>query len=308
MKKPLFVLIFLLSVHAASASITLSSGIKVKLREKIEKDLTVLNNFKFQSADKEFLKMLGLSTLDSTSATDWLHERVNYILEDNALSNMKMIMKKAVTVEKENVIYPNPNIIPYSLDPKNSLNDESENMIAMSNVGVAIYTRGKQDKVLYNLKVSKGLLRKPLKVSVVSPRTGIIQIGEGLFSRDMTINNQKPDSLANTINRLSTFFHEARHSDGNGTSLGFAHAVCPKGHDLEGRAACDENLNGPYMIKAKFIEAMIKSSENLLTERERETLKIVILDNMDRVLKKTNSGLPSIDWDAKPEALPLSFQ
>ena len=300
--------LFIFLAQTVSADIVLSKGIKSKLREKIQNDLTVLNNFKFQTAEKDILKIMNLSSLDSSNVKDWLEERVNYILEDNALSDMKMIMKKAVTIERENVLYPHQDVIPYSLNPANRHNAESDNLVIMSNVGVGIYMRGKQDKVLYNLKVSRGLLSKPIKVTVDSPRAGIIQIGEGLFSRDLTINNLKPDSIANAINRLSSIIHEARHSDGNGASIGFAHAVCPKGHDLEGEMACDENLNGPYMLKAFFIEEMVKSAREIITEREKETLRMVILDNMSRVLKINNKGLPSNDWDDTPESISQSFQ
>lgn len=304
MKKTIIAAALMTSIMGLTeaSDITLSKGIKSKLRDKIEKDLSALNNIKFKPTSAKSLEILGLSTLDSSSAQKWLEQRVNYVIEENALSFLRLKLKKTISVERENVVYPNAYIIPYSMSRTLGTNDE-DGMVVMSNIGAAIYMGGKHEKIVYNIKVSRGLLRKALKVAVESPRAGIIQIGEGLFSRDLTINNQNPDSISNSINRLSTFFHEARHSDGNGESLGFAHAVCPKGHEFAGLPACDENLNGPYTIEAVMLSEMLKSNEDVLSEREKETLKMVILNSYSRVMDVTNKDEPSKVWDATPESL-----
>jgi hypothetical protein len=304
--KKLVLLILLTATNLAHATnIVLSKSIKTKLSERIESDLNLLNNFKFKNADPETLKMLGLSALTAETAAQWLEERVSYIVEENALSFFKLRLKKVISIERENVTFPNQKIQPFSLTDTLTEDNTSEGhgVTIMSNLGAAIYLGGKSERKVYNIKVSRGLLKKSLKIAVESPRAGIIQVGEGLFSVDYTINNANPASLANSINRLSAFFHEARHSDGNGKSLTFAHAICPPGHDLENLPACDEGLNGPYAIETAIVKEMIKSNENTLTEREKETLTLIMLDHQNRILTTTNQGRPATNWDPTPESL-----
>ena len=176
-------------------------------------------------------------------------------------------------------------------------------MTVMSNIGSALYMGGKNKRQIFNMKISRGLMRSAEKVSVISPRAGIIQIGEGLFAPELTINKDAPDAMINSIFRLSTFFHEARHSDGNGTSLAFSHAICPKGHAYEDEAACDESLNGSYTVGAVMLMEMAQGCGENCSEREKEILKVLILDDASRILKITHKGEVATDWDATPESL-----
>lgn len=310
MQKYLLVLIFLLTNSlsaSASSNIILSSKINGPLRTKIQKDLEVLNNFKFKPATLATLKIMNLSELNSSSASLWLNERVNYIVEDHALTKFHY-------VERENVIYPNANLLPYSMNPVNQdvainpeitddSDDSEEGITVMTNIGAALYGNGKVEKKLYGMKISRGFLKGPLKVRVDSPRVGIIQIGEGLFSREMSVNNQRPDSIANSLNRLAIFFHESRHSDGNGESLVFAHSICPSGHDFEGLQACDESLNGSYAVSANMLKEMLRSCDDQCTEREKEMMRLIILNYQNRILPTTLKGAPVTNWDATPERL-----
>lgn len=286
--------------------IILSKSIKSDLRQKIVKDLEVLNNFKFnQNTDKETLKLLNINSLTAETAKSWLGERVNYVIEENALTLYKLLIKKVIFVERSGVTFPNQTVIPYSseLNSESILGKESEAMTVMSNIGAALYMGGKKEQKVYGMKISRGLLKSSIKALAESPRVGIIQIGEGLFDQNLTINNQNQASIANSIHRLATFFHEARHSDGNGKSLAFAHAKCPIGHEYEGEAACDENLNGPYTVGARMLVEMAKSCEGVCNARETEILKAVALDSFNRVLKKTNKGEAATHWDDTPESL-----
>lgn len=305
--KKLILASFLATAAIAQANdITLSRGIKNHLRDKIERDMNVLENLKFKpSAEEGTLKLMGVSELNAQTATNWLSERVNYVIEENALSVLKLLIKKSVYVERQGVDFPNNDVLPYSMDPKNkaSLFNEEEGVVVMSNIGAGLYMAGKNESKVYGMKISRGLLKKGIRVSVESPRSGIIQIGEGLFMKEITVNNDKPESVANSINRLATFFHEARHSDGNGSSLAFAHSPCPAGHDMAGAYACDEGLNGPYTIGAVMTKEMLKSCDETCTEREKEILKIIILDSQNRIMKTTRKGSPAIEWDASPESL-----
>jgi hypothetical protein len=290
---------------AESSDIVLSKSIKPHMREKIVEDLKRLEELKFKEPHPELLKVMSLTDLNNQSVINWLEERVKYVIEENALSIFKMITKKIVYVEKENVVYPNHNVLPFT-NSKNLdlIGAEDDGVTIMSNTGAGLYLAGKEEHKLYGLKISQGLFRSPIKVLANSPRVGIIQIGEGLFSRGMMINSDEPNAVSNSIVRLSTFFHEARHSDGAGTSLAFAHSKCPIGHDLEGVYACDENLNGPYTIGAYINLELIKACDDQCTLREKEMLKIDALDSFNRVLKKTNlTKKPTTYWNDEPESL-----
>ncbi len=288
-----------------ASDIIVSKGVKPKLREFIEKDLNVLENMKFTgTTSPEDLKIIGLDTLNAQSASAWLSERVNYVIEENAFSVLKLLVKKVITVERTGVTFPNPDAIPYGLNStNNSLLNEQEVFTIMSNIGAGIYLAGKQEGKVYGMKISRGLLKKSIKAVVESPRVGIIQVGEGLFMREFSITKDNPSSMANSINRLATFFHEARHSDGNGVGLGFTHSLCPANHNFAGEAACDDNLNGPYTVGAIFMTEMLKSCGDKCNESEKEALRAQIFDSYYRVMKVNKKGVASTNWDPTPESL-----
>lgn len=298
-----------LSVASAS-DIMLSRSIKPELRHKIERDLKVIENFKFAGkANQATLKTMGLFSLNAASVTDWLNQRVNYVVSENALSLFNLLVKRVVYVERENVDFPNSHIIPHSMQNEIRKNyvesgfNAEEGFTVMSNIGTALYVGGKNERQVYGMKISRGLLRKSEKVAVTSPRAGIIQIGEGLFAPELTVNRENEEALSNSIFRLGTFFHEARHSDGNGVSLGFMHSLCPAQHDYAGQPACDENLNGPYTVGALIMAEMAKTCEDSCTEKDKETLKLMVIDSANRVMPITSKGLKSKVWDDSPESL-----
>lgn len=288
---------------AQANDIVLSEKIKNGLMKKIERDMTVLDNMKYKEANPRTLEVMGLPALNTASASKWLNDRVNYVIEENALTVFKLLVKRVIYVEQDGVSYPNANVLPYSQDIGNQFVNKEEGITVMSNMGAALYMGGKTEKKLYGMKVSRGLLKKQIKVTIDSPRAGVIQVGEGLFDPRLTVNNENPTALANSLNRLATFFHEARHSDGNGVSLAFAHSKCPAGHDMEGLYACDENLNGPYTVGAVMMTEMIKSCDGNCSEREKEVLKAIALDSAGRIMHTTHKGTQATDWDAAPESL-----
>lgn len=312
MKKMILASILATASLAHASDITLSEKIKNDQQKKIERDMNVLDSIKFKDADSKTLSVMGLSSLNSTTAAKWLNNRVNYVIEEDALSIFKLLVKKIIYVEQDNVSYPNGNVLPYSQDPANqpgvlasnfgATTSEDKGIVVMSNIGSGLYMGGKSEKKLYGMKVSRGLFRKQIKVTVDSPRAGIIMVGEGLFHPKLTINPENPNAVANSFNRLATFFHEARHSDGNASSLGFAHSKCATG-DLAGEYACDENLNGPYTVGAQMTVEFIKACDGNCSERDKETLKAIALDSFSRVMKTTYKGTAATDWDATPEKL-----
>ena len=319
MKKLLIASLLTTTSLANAADIVLSKGIKNEYREKIERDLDVLSNLKFKETTPEALELLGLKSLTAQTATKWLSDRVKYVVAENALSPLQLILKRVVSVERQGVSYPNATIIPYAMDPANKIpvaapvtpnapsldagEGEKKIYVVMSNIGAGLYFGGKDQGIVYSLKISRGLIKSPLKAVIESPRVGIIQIGEGLFLDGLSVTPSKPNAIANSLKRLSTFFHEARHSDGNGVSLAFAHSVCPAGHNYAGSPACDENLNGPYTVGAIFTTELLKACDESCSEVEKTELKADIVDSYSRVLKTTLKGTPAVLWDAAPESL-----
>lgn len=312
MKRFLVSALILAASSTYATDIMLSKAIKSDLRDKIQRDLEVVNGLNFKNqTNPNTLKIMGLNTLNAQTASQWLDQRVNYVISENALSIFNLLIMRVIYTEQKNVEYPYANITPYSLENTASTSlelngsavNEEKAMTVMSNIGSALYLGGKTDKVLYGMRISRGLFRLPEKVAVNSPRSGIIQIGEGLFSPDLTINKEKPEALSNTIFRMGTFFHEARHSDGHGESLGFLHATCPKGHDYEGVPACDENLNGPYSVGSVMMAEMARSCDEQCSEKEKQTLKLMVLDSANRILTTTHKGDKARNWDPTPESL-----
>ncbi len=306
MKKLLVASLIAAASTVNASEITLAKNIKKDLRNKIERDLNIIENFKFKGeATPLTLKVMGLSTLNGQSASEWLNQRVNYVISENALSTFNLLIRRAIYVDRKDVDFPNADIIPYSASAETFETDgldSQKSFTVMANIGAALYISGKKQNIVYGMKISRGFLHRSERVSVEGPRTGIIQIGEGLFAPELTINNQNPEALANSIFRLGTFFHEARHSDGNGLSLGFTHAICPAGHDYEGQAACDENLNGPYTVGALMMAEMTKACDDNCSEKEKQTLKIMVLDSASRILPTTHKGEVSKEWDPTPES------
>jgi hypothetical protein len=294
-----------------SSDIYLSKGIKSNLRDKIEKDLNTLDQIQFKADSlRSTLRIMGLKELNSHTANDWLNQRVNYVVSENALSIFNLLIRRVIYVERENVDFPNAEIAPYSLETVNQtkleiqagLNSEKA-MTVMSNIGTALYFSGKNDRKILGMKISRGLFKSSEKVAIDSPRAGIIQIGEGLFAKELAVNPNDEKAFANTVFRMGTFFHEARHSDGHGESLGFLHAICPKGHDYEGQAACDENLNGPYSVGMVMMAEMSRACDDKCSAKENEILKLLVLDSANRVLKTTHKNEAAREWDASPEGL-----
>ena len=266
----------------------------------------VLENLNFQDPSPLTLEVMDLKSLNSLSALEWLNNRVKYIIEEDAFDSKKQIFSRVIKIEQENVVYPNEKILPYtysSINQNIAASKKSDSMVVMSNVSAILYSDGKSKNTLYSMKIPNGVLKKSIKVVLNSPRSGVIRIGEGLFHNILSINSQNEDAFSNSINRLSTFFHEARHSDGNAASLSFFHTKCPQGHSYANEYACDENINGPYTIGALMTIEMLKACKDNCAENEKEVLKLVALDSFQRVIHTTKKGTPAKDWDATPERL-----
>jgi hypothetical protein len=160
----------------------------------------------------------------------------------------------------------------------------------MSNLGAGLYVAAKQSRVLFGIDLP-GIGQ----VTVNTPRVGLFQIGEGHFMpllRRQGGTDYK--SFANSLVRLSTFMHESRHSDGNGKSLGFVHAVCKSG-TYAGYNACDYSSNGPYTVGAVFLRSVTNNCQNC-SEAEKEALRNVYADSFSRIIPR---AAPASDLDSQ---------
>jgi len=245
----------------------------------------------------DFKELLGVGDLSRQSLLGWITERVGYLVAETEDINGLVSQKYE---------YQNPGILPEFEIPKGlteiPLRSSPDHLpsrpgVVMSNIGVHIYYRGKEKHTLmdYAFQDSLSPSQKTL-LAIKSPRVGILQIGKELFSR--RINEGDERALSNSIFRLATLFHEAHHSDGKAKSLGFFHALCPKGSDYNNINACDSAANGPYHIEALFIRQAILACqlEKTCSDDEIERLAYIGVDLESRVLSDAI-------WDGTPEGI-----
>jgi hypothetical protein len=175
-------------------------------------------------------------------------------------------------------------------------------------VGIAYYYMGKGAKNPELLGYKFTSVRGNALLKITSPRVGIVKVGEGLFGITPYIEN--PASIANAWFRIATLFHEAHHSDGNGKSLGFSHAVCPEGHKYFNYNACDRETNGPYAVGAILLKqaratcmAQYAANPNSgCNPKEAEVIANLMVDSVSRILPGTTM------IDPRPEGLPSMGQ
>ncbi len=204
--------------------------------------------------DQSLKSIMGLEQLSPSELTSWLTQRIGYIVGEDFDPSRDF---SALGAHQ----YPNPSTFP-SFDQEDDvpLSSSGELIIVMANLGAAQYLIGKSQRQLYGLNFDDGFEQNI--VPLTSARIGLVKIGAGLFHQKLNFDRNDLSAEVNSIMRLATLFHEARHSDGNGETLGFFHTVCPRGHKYQGRSACDKNLNGPYMLDALLIEKMMKSCKS----------------------------------------------
>jgi hypothetical protein len=258
---------------SSPASIEFHSSVPDAQKKLMRNDLQRLESFRLMP-DAELESKLGLERTDATALQTWLETRVKHVVGE------KYDLKSKLTIMKRFASYPN-NEMP-EVETNDSPDPEGKGVTVMSNIGSAVYFAGKKMNSLLGLKLG-GLLDSK-KVEINSPRAGVIQVGEGLFLDRLLPSPGKPDAMANSVSRLSTFFHEARHSDGSGKHLGFFHALCPEGHDFAGRNACDRNRNGPYTVGALTERTLLEACTDC-SEGEKEKLRLSIADSFSRVIE-----------------------
>ena len=262
----------------------LDSAVPAEQARSIQNDLALLGRLHYRegASAQETRKLLHIKgDVNGSSLSHWLNERVALVVSE------QLDLEHSLVVAPGKAVYPEADRFPQLDPPKNKPESapapsdapQRKPVIVMANLGSAFYLMAKQNKVLIGLKKTAGGV-----LPLVSPHGGFIQIGEGLFLKAFQVNPDGQDAPANSISRLSTFFHESRHSDGHGETLGFMHAICPEGHAYAGYPACDRNLNGPYTVGAQMLKTLAESCDQC-SVREKTILKMIEADSRSRILK-----------------------
>ncbi|WP_417335824.1 hypothetical protein [Halobacteriovorax marinus] len=257
-------------VHLLAAEsfggIFLDSSIPSFQLHALKGDLTYLYKKEKVADDESFQTLLELDSIDGPTLYNWIYNRVKYIIGE------EYQIRGRNYVTRRDFQFPSTPLPEDAFDS----HDAYGGSVIMSNIGAGLYLDGKKKKILKGIK----LQRK--KVYATTPRVGILQIGQGLFA-DRIMINDNINSEANTIKRLGTLFHEARHSDGNGNHIGFYHHRCPIGHSLYGFSACEPYANGSYTIDAVATKKLLEDCKSCSLE-DRSALEAKIADSFDRVV------------------------
>jgi hypothetical protein len=244
-------------------------------------------------------KLMRLPDMAPTRLQQWLEARVHYVV------NGDFNLDRHVFPLQNDYVYPNadqlPDVIREQDGQDGGAGEENDDGVMMANLSAAVYIFGKTNKALVG--VDLGRLGK---IAVSTARVGLLQIGPALF-QDFAGDGQRSQNVLNDIVHTATLFHEARHSDGHGVSLGFFHVRCPKGSDYAGLPACDLASNGPYQIGANMVKALADSCEKC-SARTKRVLNVVYLDFSERMLgaeqapkRLSKGGEAGVDWDDAPE-------
>lgn len=228
----------------------------------LKNDLIYLYKTPFKVIDQDFKRVSEIKKVDGPNMYNWILNRVKHIVGESYQLNSRNV------VSQKGHKFPNT--------PLPDLSARQSAMVIMSNIGSAIYLSGKIEDVLYGLRLDEGV------VLGKSTRIGVLQVGEGLFHKNLLVNKNSLSS-ANSISRLGTLFHEARHSDGNSEHTGFIHDKCPSGHAYAGLAACEASSNGSYSVGAYSERNLLKNCSTCSIE-DKTIINSMIADNLNRII------------------------
>jgi hypothetical protein len=277
--------------HAGTSieSIRVASTVPAAQSAQIASDLGFLRSYPLTQYDPPLLALMGIKDAATPTLLAWLEERVHYLVpEDYPLDGTTL------DIVKQTYAYPEPGILPVLENPTQSVDGVTPNpnvaadshvvvVMVMANLSAAFYYDGKRARSLVATKIP-GVGR----VQVTSPRVGILKVGSGLLTTQFPGFTLDPKSVSAWAFRTAILFHEARHSDGHGPTMGFLHAICPSG-DYAGYSACDRNLNGPYSIQASYTRTISDSCAGC-TSSDQQILRTLILDADSRVIRTTQSA------------------
>lgn len=251
--------------------------------EAMRTDLKYLYQNPVTTVDAEFLRVAQLSANNGPEMHNWLLNRIRYIIgerytldDNNVLQAAGKFPATPLPDAPEEEESPNKN------SPRKGGEEPSPDIkTVMTNMGGALYTLGKEHNIFFGIKFDGEV------VYVTSPRTGVLQVGEGLFDPNFRYNANLV-APSNSVSRLATLFHEARHSDGTGKSTSFGHSLCPKGHLYFGHYACESSSNGSYTIGALSQRSLLNNCGGC-SAKEKTALTAAVADSFSRLIKADNA-------------------
>jgi len=305
MQNPVIIMLILFSSFSGSMALAqvgsptdikleYSAGVTADQKQEIQRDLSLLNQVPWVDPSGELRHLLSGSSLKfpwnsskeitkdlPTLLKDFLSVRMHYILDvehpiagltvnRESINRRRFLSYDDLELESFDHLFQPPTF-------SNRMTAvEGQGNTVMSNIGTLLYISGKDTANRVTLNVS-GVG----KVRIDSPRVGIFKIGRTFFSSIYDEHEGASDFLHQAF-RLTTMFHESRHEDGNASSLGFLHIVCPEGHAYQGLVACDLPSNGPYRLGALILES-IKNSCHDCSPGLKDALEILRNDNLYRI-------------------------
>ena len=237
--------------------------------------LQTISNWK--SPSHEELLAFGLKESTPKSLVNWLTQRVSFIVPASTSFNLPIITNNLAKT------YPSSHMLPGNLYNLFLIHDENRNSI-MANLGTSFYLLGKNKNQSLSYSIKKHFPARGMYLPIMSPRVGLLEAYPAFFSNKSSLSG-KGNQPSDRIMRLSYIFHEGRHSDGSGETLGFYHRECPIGHDYAGLFACDTPSNGSYRVSAIFLRNAIEACLSC-TEGHKEALRLAYFDARNRIVDR----------------------
>lgn len=247
-------------------------------------DLKVIETWDGLLSENQKAKIQSLFEVPTVSGSElsyWFQSRIKYIVGANSANytiglvygpDQRVGLQELATEESE----------------------EEAKFTGGVNVGSALYLTALEEKASRPNLSYIVMLVNDQWVPVLSPRVGIMGIGQALFNTSFPVNPVNQRAVSNSIKRLAVLYHEARHSDGNSGSgsTGFPHVVCPNSRlipsEFIGVPACDDMSNGAYSVGAAIIDPLIASCERTrrCNDVEVSVLNAIRADYLSRVVRE----------------------
>lgn len=286
-----------IAIPVVPNKIQYESNVSAQRKEALNEAVSFIHKFPLSEKDsssEKLMKLMKISDVHPETLQKWMEERVHVVIDEKTHPSSDLVYTDST------LAYPEADQLPNILEDEKLNMEKDDAQVMMSNMGVAAYLEGKVKK-----KLGKLILAGIGEIPVMSPRVGLLQIGAGLFADE----GKNLQNVLLAAVRAKTLFHEARHSDGHGKTVGFLHTKCPSGHDYANMYACDASKNGPYMIGAEMLKGFLEACQYSCTELTKTALKVTYFDNLDRVLSKyqlpsdTREYKVGTDWDDTPESI-----
>ncbi len=253
------------ALFSAPGGVSVHRSVPENERTLLSGDLEALTERNFPSLSPRLTEILDLAqpSITGSELLDWLSARFKIVVGQEYSANTRLSVSSLDGAQ--------PRVA--HLQSR----DGEKPKTMMRNYGAELYRWSRDNSVLLSVDLDAK------KIPIYSPRVGLI-LAESIFSaNDYRINGIAPESLGLRLARIACYFHEARHSDGNGENVGFMHVKCPPGHDYEGVLQCDTASNGPFALEASLLAAFYDNCDTCTT-MEKQRIIILLRDARNRLL------------------------